>query len=163
MSIVARPRGQALVEFALVFPVFLLLLFGLIDIGRAVFAYNEITNAAREGARLAIVNQTTASIDTRISTQAVATSVTSCVVFLTSGQTTSDCATTPNGKKCAALAVGCIASVEVKTAFSAVTPVIGNLVGPMTLTARTELPVEFLCPNASITAWDTSGECPKQP
>ena len=48
-------RGQALVEFALVFPVFMLLLFGLIDIGRFVYTDSALSQAAREGARLAAV------------------------------------------------------------------------------------------------------------
>ncbi len=48
-----RPRsGQALVEFALVLPVFLLLLFGLIDGGRYVFMNNVLSQAAREGTRV---------------------------------------------------------------------------------------------------------------
>ena len=56
-------RGQGLVEFALVFPVFILLLFGILDLGRAVYAYNTIGDAAREGARVAIVNQIETSPD----------------------------------------------------------------------------------------------------
>jgi hypothetical protein len=46
-------RGQGLVEFALVIPVFLLILFGLIDGGRYVFMNNALSQAAREGARVA--------------------------------------------------------------------------------------------------------------
>ena len=64
-----RRRGQALVEFALVLPIFLLILVALFDLGRAVFAYNTLTNAAREGVRLAIVNQDTASIIARAKSQ----------------------------------------------------------------------------------------------
>jgi hypothetical protein len=47
-------RSQALIEFALVSPVLLLLLFGIIDIGRAIFYYDTINHAAREGARTAV-------------------------------------------------------------------------------------------------------------
>lgn len=47
-------RSQALIEFALISPVLLLLVFGIIDIGRAVFYYDTIAHAAREGAREAI-------------------------------------------------------------------------------------------------------------
>lgn len=47
-------RSQALIEFALISPVLLLLLFGIIDIGRAVFYYDTIGHAAREGARSAV-------------------------------------------------------------------------------------------------------------
>ena len=64
-----RQRGQGLTEFALVIPIFLLLVVALFDLGRAVFAYNTLTNAAREGARIAIVNQYTPSIVTRAKSQ----------------------------------------------------------------------------------------------
>ncbi len=46
-------RGQGLVEFALVLPIFLLILFGLIDVGRYVYMNSVLSQAAREGARLA--------------------------------------------------------------------------------------------------------------
>ena len=49
-----RQKSQALIEFALVSPVLLLLLFGVIDIGRAVFYYDTVNHAAREGARIAV-------------------------------------------------------------------------------------------------------------
>ena len=49
-----RQRSQALIEFALVSPVLLLLLFGVIDLGRAIFFYVTINHAAREGARVAV-------------------------------------------------------------------------------------------------------------
>jgi TadE-like protein len=47
--------GQGLVEFALVLPIFLLLLFGLIDAGRLVYQNSVVSQAAREAARLASV------------------------------------------------------------------------------------------------------------
>jgi hypothetical protein len=47
-------RSQALIEFALVSPVLLLLLFGIVDIGRAVFYFDTVSHAAREGARVAV-------------------------------------------------------------------------------------------------------------
>ena len=51
-----RTRGQALVEFALVAPVFFLILFAIIEAGRFMFYYETLNNATREGARYAIVN-----------------------------------------------------------------------------------------------------------
>lgn len=51
-------RGQALVEMALVLPVLVLLIFGIIEFGRVFNAYLIITNAAREGARAGIVGAT---------------------------------------------------------------------------------------------------------
>jgi hypothetical protein len=49
-------RGQSLVEFALVAPLFFLVLFAIIEGGRYVFYYETLNNATREGARYAIVN-----------------------------------------------------------------------------------------------------------
>ena len=51
-----RRRGQAMVEFALVAPLFFLLLFSIIEFGRAVYYIQMLNNAAREGARYAIVH-----------------------------------------------------------------------------------------------------------
>ena len=51
-----RTLGQALAEFALVAPVFFMLLYGIIEAGRFIFYYEVLNNATREGARYAIVN-----------------------------------------------------------------------------------------------------------
>ena len=48
--------GQSLVEFALILPLFLLLVTGLFDVARAVFQSNTLAYAAREGTRYAIVH-----------------------------------------------------------------------------------------------------------
>ena len=45
--------GQGLVEFALALPVFLFVMFGLVDVGRLIYANSALSQAAREGARLA--------------------------------------------------------------------------------------------------------------
>ncbi|MCK9518276.1 MAG: pilus assembly protein [Dehalococcoidia bacterium] len=47
--------GQSLVEFAMVLPMFLLMLFALVDFGRGFYTWLVVTNAAREGARAAAV------------------------------------------------------------------------------------------------------------
>ena len=49
-------RAQALVEFALVLPIFLLLVTGIFDVARAVWQENSLAYAAREGTRYAIVH-----------------------------------------------------------------------------------------------------------
>jgi Flp pilus assembly protein TadG len=51
-----RRRGQALVEFSLVAPIFFFLIFGIIDFGRYVYYVQVLNNGAREGARYAIVH-----------------------------------------------------------------------------------------------------------
>ena len=50
---VRSQRSQALVEFSLVAPVFLLIVFTAIDISRLLYAYTAISSAARDGARTA--------------------------------------------------------------------------------------------------------------
>jgi Flp pilus assembly protein TadG len=52
----AQQGAQALVEFALVLPIFLLVITGLIDVARAVWEENTLAYAAREGTRYAIVH-----------------------------------------------------------------------------------------------------------
>ena len=49
-------RGATLVEAAIVLPVFLLLVFGIIELGLAVARYNMLAEVARDGARMAIVH-----------------------------------------------------------------------------------------------------------
>ena len=49
-------RGQALVEFALLLPLMLLIITGLFDVARAVWQENTLAYAAREGTRYAIVH-----------------------------------------------------------------------------------------------------------
>jgi Flp pilus assembly protein TadG len=51
-----RAAGQALVEFALVAPIFFLMLFSIIEFGRYVYSVQILNEAAREGARYAIVH-----------------------------------------------------------------------------------------------------------
>lgn len=54
-------RSQALVEFALVSPIFFLVMFTAIDISRLLYAYTAISSAARDGARTASLSGSTYS------------------------------------------------------------------------------------------------------
>ncbi len=55
-------RGQVLVEFTLAASVLFLLIFGIIDFSRALFAYDQVTAAARIGSRYAIVHGTACAV-----------------------------------------------------------------------------------------------------
>jgi Flp pilus assembly protein TadG len=57
-------KGVALVEFALILPVFALLLFGMLDFGKAFNYWIDGTHLANEGARWAVVNKNPASSGT---------------------------------------------------------------------------------------------------
>jgi Flp pilus assembly protein TadG len=50
-------QGQALAEFALVLPVLILVLFGMVEFGRAFNYWNDATHISAEGARFAVVNR----------------------------------------------------------------------------------------------------------
>jgi Flp pilus assembly protein TadG len=53
-----KDAGQALVEFAIILPILLLLLFGILQFGVIFNNYVQVTSAAREGARKAAVSRT---------------------------------------------------------------------------------------------------------
>jgi len=55
LAVVRSDRGQAVIEFALILPLLLLLCFGITEFGRAWLTMNILTSAAREGVRLAAV------------------------------------------------------------------------------------------------------------
>jgi len=55
-----REEGSMTVEFAILGPLFLLLVFGIIDFGHAFYMRHVITNACREGARYGVKYQTNA-------------------------------------------------------------------------------------------------------
>ena len=128
-----RDRGVAAVEFALLLPMLLLLIFGIIDFGRALNTQITLTQAAREGARLAALGQSSANVTS--ATQNAATGLTPVTVTVT---------TCPAGA--GATANG---TVQVNYKFSFITPLaaISSLFGSslgstMTLTATGVMPCE---------------------
>lgn len=154
-----RRQGQSLVEFALVLPIFLLLLFAVIDGGRYVYVNSTISNAAREGARLGSVEAywrgrtdvscgaaggpvcpaDDATLRTHITDAAnrqmapfgaVTNLYLSCVA---SGVTPPTGAWT--GSTCTSQASGGFVSVRVTYTWRALTPVIGNIMGAITTSA----------------------------
>ncbi len=67
-------RGQSLVEFAMVLPILLILIFGIIEFGMGLRSYISLTNATREGARFAAVGNAPGAYPTDC-TGSVATTV----------------------------------------------------------------------------------------
>ncbi len=147
--------GQAMVEFALILLPLLIILLGVFDVGRLVYASNAVSNAAREAGRTAIVNQTVPTIRNKASQAATALGIPSadpgncpadggpttaasgvCVAFLKS-----------DGTQCSPPAIGCQAVVSVKWSWQSLAPLIGNLIGPQAVTATTRQAVESLCAN----------------
>jgi len=156
-----RSQGQALVEFALIAPILVLMIVSIFDIGSGVFAYNSVTNAAREGARLAIVNQDSASVSQRAISQTAVAETEVPNVTVTFRRATPNANPTQNAICARPVAVGCMAIVTFQTTYRPFTPIVAQILFPagVTLTATSVLPVEFTCPNSTTTA----PSCPRQP
>jgi hypothetical protein len=75
MSAWRRQRSQSLVEFAIVAPLLLLLLFGVVDFGRIIYTYVTLNQAVNEGARVAIRDSpllpTNGDVETAVKSHAV--------------------------------------------------------------------------------------------
>lgn len=127
-------RGQAVVELAFVFPVIALLIFGALDIGRLFNAQIVVTQAAREGARLAAtdctLNPTTclSDVDTRVQSSLSGLDVTKSSVTLSPGPYVS----------------GDTVTVQVNYTIGFITPLIGSLIpgSPFTLSGATTMRLE---------------------
>jgi Flp pilus assembly protein TadG len=158
-----RGRGQSLVEFALVLPMFLLLLFGIIDMGRYVFMNSVLSQAAREGARLASVEASwVGSTDVSCGTAGGAICPASVTTLRThirdaANRMTApfgdipasavfvrcDASATPAGawtdQTCITKSPGARASVRVVMTFTPITPIISSIVGTLTTSASTTM------------------------
>ncbi len=122
----ARPRcvaerGTAIVELALVLPVLLLLVFGTIDFGRAIYINTALANAARDGARYGMIDPNNTSC---IKTQAIKYS--SIANLTASGVSVS----VPN------VNIGQPITVSVQTTYTPITPLIANAIGASSLTLK---------------------------
>jgi len=154
-----RGRGQSLVEFSLVFPLIVLLVVAFLEVGRVVYAYNTIANAARQAARVAAVNQLAAVTDcdeTRpvedpyephwsirgcaiaAATTLNITTANVSVAYTAPPDTTLDCDPT--------LHVGCIAAITVTYQYSTTTPFVNWILQPFTMSQTSKMPIERVFP-----------------
>ncbi len=146
-------RGQALVEFAIVIPLFLLIVFGLIDLGRFVMSDSILSQSAREGARLAAVEaqwvglsepgcNTSGGPICPASVAALANDVqvaanrmvnglggTVTSVYLSCDAPGAEPAGLWTGSSCVSRGQGNVVSVRVVFTYRPITPVIGSLIG----------------------------------
>ncbi|MGE5418106.1 MAG: TadE/TadG family type IV pilus assembly protein [Acidobacteriota bacterium] len=68
-SLIKSNRGQSLVELAIVLPILLVLIFGIVEFGRVLSAYLIIENLARDGARYGAVGHNDAEIQALIASK----------------------------------------------------------------------------------------------
>ena len=125
-------RGQSLVEIALVMPIFIVLIMGIVDFGLALRSYVTVTNSVREGARYAIVCPSTTSdspIADRVqsSSNGLVAAANVTVTWQTSSQ------------RCKS---GDSVKVEGFTDYSYITPLASFLPGPLRLKSSTTMRAE---------------------
>ncbi|MCA1032211.1 pilus assembly protein [Bacillus timonensis] len=120
-------KGQSMVEFALVIPIFILLLFAIVDFGRVFHAYLTIDHAGREAARIASIGKDDSTIVSVAVAQASSISLTADQVSVT-----------PNGTKSS----GSQVTVTITYPISFLTPVISSITGPISLKTSTVMRIE---------------------
>lgn len=156
MSFPAKPagrsNGQTLVEFALALPIVVLIIVGLIDLGRGVYTYNTLAQAARQANRTAIVDQDVTSVVAAATSSAATLGLSSTnvdVCFKADGSTQTDCSD-PTADPCATpYSIGCLAIVRTHVSFSPITPIIGQLVGSIQMSSTSIEPIEYVCPTST--------------
>ena len=123
-------------EFALVLPIFLLILFGIIDGGRMIFVNNQLSEAAREGGRWG-------SVQERSTTSAGRDSIDDRVLGILQGvpdpEVTISCER--NESTIADCRFGDILVVRVESDFQFATPFLGALMGEPTLSSESKVVV----------------------
>lgn len=119
-------RGQAMVEFALVIGIFMLVVVGIFEGGRAIYYYNAMSNAVNEGLREAIVHQDNPAITAEINRVL--------------GGLASQSTTTIDGSDCGTpVETPCVYRIEIRHTFS---PIFLGVIWRPVIAAAGEMAVE---------------------
>lgn len=122
-------KGQAIVEMALVLPILLLIVFGIMEFGRVFNAYLVITNASREGARQGVVGGTDTQITDSVKAAAGTLDLSKLTVTINPTATSR--------------VRGAQLTVQVGYSVKIYTPIISNIIGdPFPINAQTVMRVE---------------------
>jgi Flp pilus assembly protein TadG len=129
----ARDSGAAAVEFALVLPVLLLVVFAIIDFGRMYWEQVTLTSAAREGVRIAALGESNPTV-VRSKTLGAAPGIDAADITVSLDGTTVT-STSPDGTACTP---GEQVTVTATTDFSYLTPLPGlaGFIGIDSLTGK---------------------------
>ncbi len=149
-------RGQTLVEFAMVMPIILLIVLGLVDLGRAVYAYNTLAQSARQASRTAIVNQNVTTVRNQAIASAPSLGLTASnvdVCFKSATTTEADCSN-PATDNCpqSDRVIGCLALVRTHMTYEPMTPVISLIWNSIALSSTSVGTIEYVCPTGTATA-----------
>lgn len=149
-----KEDGSALVEYAIVFSLFITMILGVVDFGRALYTYHFLSNITRDATRWAAVNGSTCGSDSSCNGQGymnsgVASStdvqnfvknhtppgiatgkITTTVTWPVNANSPAICATTPK-------APGCTVKVQTRYAFSFISPLVSKVVPATTCGSTT--------------------------
>jgi len=129
-TFIKNNRGQTLVEMALVLPILLLIIFGIIEFGRIFNAHLTLTHASREGARAGAVHKSDSEIENIVINASYPLIVNEDNITIDPLQT--------QGRS-----TGGSVSVEIDSSIEIFTPVISNLLeNPYPVSGKTTMRVE---------------------
>lgn len=121
-------KGQSMVETALMIPIVMLVLFGIVDFGRMLHALLTLDHAGREGARLASLHAEDSAIRTKVKSSAAILSLSDGNIIITPPK--------------ASRTTGTDVQIQLKYNFNFITPLADTLVSPMELSDTTTMRVE---------------------
>jgi Flp pilus assembly protein TadG len=128
-------RGQVLAEFAVVSLAVLMMVFGIIDCGRALYTYHLVSDDARLGSRYAIVRGATACPGGSPSPDPLQAYIVGQSPGIVPSALTTTCSSPANGCSSSATpwnGAGCVVRVRVNYSFRFLVPLVSTLVIPMT-------------------------------
>ena len=129
-NLIKKQKGQSLVETALVLPIILVLLTGIIDFGLLFNSYLQVSNASREGARIAAIGSTDEQIISAVNTAAAALDIERLTVAIAPSQA-------------AGRSSGDSVAVSVQYDYNMITPIITAIIpGPIELKTSTTMRCE---------------------
>ncbi len=125
-------RGQAIVEMALVLPILIMLIFGIVEFGRILNTYMEVTNLSREGARAGAVGKTDSQIISTVQNSAAGLGLDTTILTVT-----------PQPSSYSPRVRGSSVTVQVTYPVDIIAPLIGTIIGdPYPVTSQTTMRVE---------------------
>lgn len=135
----SRSRGQGLVEFAIGITVFLTILIGLIDLARAAFLFNGVSDAARELARVTSIHPGSPALGSSADTAAVLGTEQRLVPGLT--VTSYSCVDLAGVAVTGSCQPGSWVKVAVRTSFTPVLPLLSAF-GPISFTTASSAKIQ---------------------
>jgi Flp pilus assembly protein TadG len=138
----ARERGAAAVEFALVLPILVIILLGIVDFGLEINSQAIVANAAREGARTASLggteNEAKTTVKNAVSSLLNVSNTNPTVTVTCRTAADSNCASTFDSSK----ETGGTVRVTVSYVYTWISPAILGLPGQTTVTKISEMRIE---------------------